>query len=798
MTGTTASPCLTFVALALALLLGGCGSSVDSRLDEVRALQDRGQFNESIEPLRSILAEAPELPEANHRLGVALVQTGQPSLAVWPLEKSASSGEFAVTSGLLLASAFLSINAQDDAIRVASRVLEVDPERAAGLRIRAQAQLAAGRKVEALADAKRLAEMLPDDYQAAVLLGSILADQGQLAEAEQTFLRVKELGTKSGDPALAARGCLALANFLASKSRDERRAEQEYEGCLASYPTEPLALQLATQFYDATNRSERATTLWQHAVDEAPENLSFRMMLAERMAATGRGDEAQALLTQAAESFGTPGAWQVLSDFQRRHGHLEDAARSLERAAELAGGGDDMLRFAQGDLFVDLGRLDKAEEIVATIGEPTYRELLRGRILLVKGDPRGALEAFDAGIRRWPNNAAARYLAGLAALNAGDTDRAISELREAVRVDAAASNASLALATIYLERGDWANAIQFATIHVEKRDRASAQAFSVAVRAATGAKQYDTARAMLENMSRLKGVETAVLLERAGVERAAKGPEASLAVLAGAKLDLTDPRNEAVLRAVAEDLLVTKKSEQALSRIDAAVAAHPESAQLLELRGAALARAGRIGDANAAFEKAIAADPSNARALLGLAALAAAGGDVPRAVELLDRAAALGPPDGPARYMAAQLLMRQGKAPEAEERLRAVVQASPANAEARNDLAWLLASRGADLDAALSLAEQARRIKATADVIDTLGFVRMKRGDAAAAVSLFEEALALRPKDPTIRYHLGLALAQAGNRERAAATLQEALDSGPFPEAEAARLEMARLQQPQG
>jgi Flp pilus assembly protein TadD len=74
----------------------------------------------------------------------------------------------------------------------------------------------------------------------------------------------------------------------------------------------------------------------------------------------------------------------------------------------------------------------------------------------------------------------------------------------------------------------------------------------------------------------------------------------------------------------------------------------------------------------------------------------------------------------------------------------------------------------------------------------------MKRGEAATAVALFEEALALRPKDPTIRYHLGLALAQAGDRERALATLREALDAGPFAEAEAARQELARLQQPQG
>ncbi len=797
-TGPTAALLLCRVALGLALLASACSSGIDSRLEEVRALQDAGQFSESVEPLRAILVDAPDLPEANHRLGVALVQTGQPSLAVWPLEKSAASGEYAAPSGLLLASAFLSINAPEDAIRVAGRVLEIDPDRAAALLLRTQAQLAAGHESEALADARHLAQLQPDDYQAAVLLGSILVAQGQLAEAEQTFHRVKELGEKSGDPALAARGCLALANFFDSGPRDKARAEQAYESCLASHPTEPLALQLATQFYDVTGRSGKATALWKHAVEEAPENLSFRMMLAERTAATDGVDAGQEILAQAAESFATPGSWQVLSDFQRRHGRGEDAARSLERAAELAGGGDDSLRFAQGDLYVDLGRLDRAREVAATIGEPTYQELLRGRILLAEGDPRGALVAFDAGIRRWPNNAAARYLAGLAARNAGDTERAISELREAVRADAAATDASLLLATIYLDRGEWANAVSLASTHVAKRDPASVKAFSVAVRAATSAKQYDAARTMLDNMSRLKGAEGLVLLERAGVERAAKGPEVSLALLEGAGLDLTDPGNEAVLRAVAEDLLATKKGDLALARVDAALASHPDTSSLLDLRAAVLARAGKVAEASAAFEKAIAADPKNVRALMGLAALEAANGNTARAVELLDRAAGLGPPDGPARYLAAQLLLAQGRTAEAEERLREVVEKSPANGAARNDLAWLLASRGADLDTALSLAEQARRAAPTADVIDTLGFVQMKRGEAATAVALFEEALALRPKDPTIRYHLGLALAQTGDRERALATLREALDAGPFAEAEAARQELARLQQPQG
>jgi tetratricopeptide (TPR) repeat protein len=557
-------------------------------------------------------------------------------------------------------------------------------------------------------------------------------------------------------------------------------------------------LQLATQFYDSTARSEHATELWRKAVAAAPQNLSFRMMLAERVAATGRVDEAQAILAQAAESLGTAGAWQVLSDFQRRRGRGADAVKSLEQAARLAGGGDDTLRFAQGDLYVELGQLEKAEEIVASIEEPTYRELLRGRLLLAKGDPKGALDAFDAGIRRWPNNAVARYLAGVAARQAGDGDRAIVELREAVRADAAASDAALALAGLYLDRGDFSNAAQFAEVQLAKRDPGSLPAFSIAVRSATALKQYDVARAAVDKMERVKGSETLALLERAAVERAAKGPQAALVVLEGSKRDLRDRDNELVLRAVVDNLLEEKKPDVALARVDAALAAHPDAASLMELRGAVLARGGKTDEARASLEKAIASDPQLVPALVGLATLEAASSNPARAVELLDRASALRPNDGAAPYLAAQLLLAQGKTEEAEKRLRDVVRTSPGNAGARNDLAWILASRGTDLDTALSLAEQARRINPTADVIDTLGFVQLKRGEATTAVNLFEEALALRPKDSTIRYHLGLALAQSGDKARAVSTLREALDAGPFPEAEAAQQEIARLQQPQG
>jgi tetratricopeptide (TPR) repeat protein len=785
--------------LALGCVLLACtGSSIDSRLEEARTLQDAGQFNESIEPLRAILAESPDLPEANHRLGLALMQTGQPSLAVWPLEKAAKSPDYAVQSGLILTAAFLSINAQEDAIRVASHVLEIDPERAAALRLRVQAYMSAGKQEEALADARRLVELLPEDYQAALILGTSLIQVNKLDEAETVHQRIKELGAASGDPSIAARGCLALANFYQQARKDTARAEKEFEACLATYPSEPLALQLMTQFYDTAKRKEKANELWRKAVAEAPENLSYRMMLAERLAISGKNDEARATLVEAAESFGTPGAWKVLADFDQKQGRTGEALESIERAVALSGGGDDTLRFTQGDLYVEQGQLDKAEETLASLTEPTYKNLLRGRILLKKGDPKGALEAFDAGIRRWPNNAGARYLAGLAARDIGDPDRAISELREAVRADATATDAALVLASLYLERGDYVNANSFSQEHVSKRDPASVSAYVVAARAGVGAKAYHAARETLKSLSEVPGTEAEVALELANVERNEHGAAAAIRVIESSKLDLKNPKYENLLRALVEDLLTEKKAQAALAHADAALAAHPEVASFHDLRGAVLARTGNTADAKAEFEKSLALDPNSSRALSGLASLEVAAGNTDAAIALLERAQKVDEKDPAASYNVAQLLLAQGKTAEAETRLRAVIQRSPSHAASRNDLAWLLANKGTSLDEALSLAEQAQRLTPTADVLDTLGWVQLKRNDAPAAVARFEQALALRPKDPTIRYHLGLALAQMGNTERAVTTLREAVDSGPFPESEAARAEIARLQQPRG
>lgn len=779
--------------LALLLIFAGCAGSVEDRLAEVRALQDAGQFNESVEPLRELLAKNPDQAEANYLLGVALVQTGQLSLAVWPLEKAANDPTQETSAGLLLASTFLGLQSHEDAVRIATRVLEKDPDRVAALKVRAQALLGANRREDAIQDTARLRELAPDDYQSLLMHATILAELGRLDEADKAHEELEANAAKSGDPGTLARGCLARAAFYEDNLKDDARAEAHYKVCLDKAPTDALVLRLVTQFYDERQRSPESTAIWERALKEAPENLQVRAAVASRYEATGKPDQALALHKEGVELLGSAQAWYQLADFERRAQHPDKALEAVEQAISASPTPGENLLFFKADLLVDLNRLDEAETLANSFKEPSFRDLLRGRVLLARGDAKGALATFESGLKRWPNNAGGRYLAGLAAHQIGDYARAESEFRESLRVDPAATDAGYALATIYMAQGRHKEAAEQARSFVSSRGGSRPDGYQLYVRAATALKNYDGARRTIDALEEA-GFPAEASRARVAVDLAEHGAEAALRNAKTNGVDLADPASEGLLRAVVEGLLTAGKGEQAQSLVAGLVAERGDAASLHELNGAVLARLGRDAEAKASFDRALEIDPGYARAKSGHAALAARSGDSAKAIALFDEAAKANPSDTSAAYAAAQLVLGSGDAAGARQRLEDIIRRDPGHAGARNDLAWLLAQSGQEMDRALALAEQAYRIDASPEIADTLGYVHMQRGQLDRAVELFQQAADARPASPSIRYHLGLALGKQGENQRAAEALRTALEAGPFPEADAAKSELARLE----
>jgi tetratricopeptide (TPR) repeat protein len=785
--GALAALCLAGLSLSV-----GCAGDIESRLAEVRALQDVGQFNASIEELRDILTVSPDLPEANYRLGLALVQTGEPSRAVWPLQKASESAEYEIQAGILLASTHFQTKNFDESVRAANRVLEVDPEREAALRLRAQANLSGRRLEESLEDTTRLVELHPEDYSVRALHATVLADLGRMEEAEAEHQFVKELGEKSEDPEFRIRACLAPAVFASDVLQDKEKAKSLYEECASRNPTDAMVLNHIVSFFDGIGDSERGTKLILDASESAPESLALRTTLAGRYRASGDAAAAEKVLLESVENFGSAGAWSALADFYRARKEPEKAIDAIEKVKELAGAASG-IEFAEADVLIDLGRLDDAAAVAESIDQPVYQHLIRGRIALMRGDPKTALAAFEKGINAWPNNAGARFLAGLAARDLGDYERATSELRESVRAGKADTEAALELARIFYEQGKYQQAATFAAISLQgPRGLDQTDGYVLGARAMTAQGQLDRARAAIKNLDD-RGYVAVATRERAILAARTQGPEAAVEAVRAADLDLSDPKNLEVLQQLVDNLTEIERYDEATGAIDAALAKNADSPALHELRGLALGRKGDVAGGKAAFEKAIELEPKSAQAINGLATLTANEGNVPRAIQLFDDAYAADPHDGTTAYSAAQLTLISGDRAGAIERLRAVVQRHPGVAGARNDLAWLLAEDGTDLDTALALAQQAKKRNASPEVLDTLGWVHLKRGETDEAIETLEQAVAGRSDSASIRYHLGSALREAGQDERAKEMLEAALALGAFPEADQARAELARV-----
>ena len=270
--------------------------------------------------------------------------------------------------------------------------------------------------------------------------------------------------------------------------------------------------------------------------------------------------------------------------------------------------------------------------------------------------------------------------------------------------------------------------------------------------------------------------------------------EALDAGIAKAKLDLALPASFPALRQAAALAAEAKGVEAGLARVDAVLAKAPGRADLLALRANFLANAGRYAEARSTAQQALAANENEALAHLALGLAARGAGDAKGAVASFDRALALDATLSDAGYFAATTLITGGQAAAGRERLEHFVRLYPDHAGALNDLAWMLAEDGQDLGRAEKLAEQATRLSGRAEMFDTFGYVRLKQERFPEAARAFRLALQKNADYTTARYHLALALERSGDRDGAKLELKQALASEAFPEAEAARSELARLE----
>jgi hypothetical protein len=91
---------------------------------------------------------------------MALIQTGDRDLAIWPLKRAMEAPDWLKRAGLPLAELLLSSGAHGDAIAICDRILEAEPDDIPALIARANARMLSRRDYEgSLADAERVPDL---------------------------------------------------------------------------------------------------------------------------------------------------------------------------------------------------------------------------------------------------------------------------------------------------------------------------------------------------------------------------------------------------------------------------------------------------------------------------------------------------------------------------------------------------------------------------------------------------------------------------------------------------------------
>jgi putative PEP-CTERM system TPR-repeat lipoprotein len=569
--------------------------------------------------------------------------------------------------------------------------------------------------------------------------------QGQREAAEAAFKKAVELDPKS----MKAR--LALTYFQMSTG-NVPLAEQSLNEALALDPNDALTNRTLAALYMGTGREAMAEKPLKTVV-EVTKSARSKFALADYYVRVNRGSDARAVLEPLVKGRDTYVDAQV-------------------RIAELTYNGGN--RAAAKKLVDDVLRRYPSHPLPLQV---------RAKWLLVDGRPAQALEAATAAVNAAPRDVGALYLHGtLQAMN-GQREGAVKTFNDILRLNPRAVAAQVQLSQLSLRGGDAESAVGLAQEAVSNNPR-SAEARLVLARALIS--QRELARADVE-LNRLlaafpaaPGVNAAKgtleLLKnnhpaaRTAFQRAFDAEPTSIAAIGG--LTILDMQQQRVA--------------EARDRLEKRLAAQPKRADLLVLAARVYIAEKNLRKAEQVLKEALDVAPRMPEVYSILL-------DVYRATDRLDGARAefdalveRNPAHLGARTMAAVIVHSKGNLQDAKRRYVQVIALDPRAAVAANNLANIYADEKQNLDEALGLAERSTElIPDYAEAWDTLGWVYQRKQLPLLAIAPFQKAVSQGPDNAVFHYHLGMALAGAGDQEKARESLQMALKLQPsFPDAE--------------
>jgi putative PEP-CTERM system TPR-repeat lipoprotein len=730
-------PRLTIPALFAASLAACSGGDGDKQqlYERGNALFEQGKYTEAIIQYRNALQVDPQFGAARLKLAEAY-ERGQ--------DFSRASREYIRAADLL--------PTDENAQYQAARYL-----------------LLSGQFEDAATRARKVLDRNAGHVQAQIVLGNALVGMKDLSAG---IKEIEEAVTL--DPTRAS-SYTNLAALRVSEGK-EAEAQQVLEKAVQMAPTSVTALLSLANFHWGLGRLEETERLYKRALDIQPDDSASNRGLALLYMSTKRAALAEPLLKAEVERTKSPRAQLALADFysiMKRPAEATAVLKALERDPASA----TVARIRLAVIAYDQRRTKEAHDIVDGVLKQDPKEvealLTKGRWLLAERQLDAALATATAAVTADPRSIPAMYLLGVVREGRNELDDAAKAYSQVLARNPTLAAAQTRLARLQLARGAVDAGIEVAQDAIRNSPN-SADARAALARGLIQKGQYAQAEGEIATLKK-QYADNAAVLALEGHLLAAKNdlPGAERAFLRS--LEKLRNYRDAVIGLVIVQAAQNRVGE-ATRRIESALASEPNNPALLMTAARVYVTAGNAPRAQAVLEKLVQVNPNELAAYGMLAQVYMAQRKTDQARTQFEEIGRRRPSSPVAPTMLGMIAELQGRRQDAEKHYRKALDLDANAYVAANNLAWLYADAGQNLDQALQLAKRASdAIAGSGETYDTLGWVHYKRQLSSLAIAAFEKSIATDPKNPAFRYHLGLALAQNGDKQKARESFQEAL-----------------------
>lgn len=546
--------------------------------------------------------------------------------------------------------------------------------------------------------------------------------------------------------------------------------------------------------YAQSDRVSCAIAVFETALKLEPQNWEIHYNLA--LALLSKGDRARAVrelqiaIQQKPDSVSSHFALASILEDEKKWGQAEEQYRLALQIDP---------RFAQGAIklsgvLIIEGKSQAAvtslENSIKQEPPPDQAESLQealGAAYAANGEMEKGLKTLKDLVAEHPDSAHAHFSLGLLYTPQAQTDRnederaAITEFREALRLQPSMDAARMALGQALMSSQQYADAVPV-LIDYTNREPKDAQGFYALGQAYEAVRKSDLAIGAFQHAASLAPRDAAMRLHL-GMLLSAKGQTAAAIeqLQVAERIDPSDLATHKELAALFQKAGDTEHFRIEQAKLNAVVSSGDKEAAMARLYDEANRdiAAGKVKAAAESYRKALQLNPRDAKLHYNLALALDRVGDVTAERKELQRAAELDPNFAAAPDQLGLLALNSGQLQEAEKLFQKALAIDPGFAEAQSNLGVLYSQQGKNAEAEQRFQQAIKNDPKYSKATVNLGLLMAQRGAFAEAEQQFRTAIQTDPSYAGAYAALGMLLAKTGRGTEAIKSFQQAVTLEP-------------------